>query len=111
MNTYNNYQEAMDSRICWYIGCKCKGKKPPVGNKRQNGKDGKKDSNSRRFHTTCSHKFNDAYSHRREHNSETCKGMKKVSEIENAFLIKPEFQEFNTEYWRRKVWAMKNSKK
>lgn len=115
---YINYTEARESRKCWYIYCECNRKLPAVGAKRSNGKENKKDSGSRRFHTKC----NSAYEMNIHSNMECERYKNRELSIEDKVynelykkyqlqFIKPEFREFLPDYYKRKAMAIKMSKK
>lgn len=114
---YINYNQVLETRKCWYINCKCKGKLPAVGENRANGKSNKKDSGSRRFHTKCTSEYNErvennVYSY--EIDYETPEGKEKYSEIKLKYqlqYIKPEFRPFLQDYKNRKSYAITMSKR
>lgn len=117
MNNYNNYTEARESRKCWFINCGCKGKLPAVGVNRSNGKEGKKDSSSRRFHTSCNNKYNERIYNNmycQKIDFDTPEGSKKYNELHLKYeleSIKPEFRPFLNDFKQRKACAIRMNKK
>jgi len=112
-NTINfiNYEEAINSRKCWYIGCKCKSRLPAIGEGRKNGKSGKKEYENRRFHSKCTGEYESALYRDMyfiEDNNPEYNNLYKKYELER---LKPEYREFLPEFKRIRALARKNNKK
>jgi len=109
-NKYINYDEAINSRMCWYIGCKCKSKLSKIGNERKNGDKKKIDYNSRRMHVGCTKKFNEALYYDMYFEDIDNPEYNNIYKKNELLRIKPEFRPFLNEFKSKRAYAIRMSK-